>query len=47
MIKKLIFAENSEIESSIKDYYKNNKANEIKVLEKIEEIKKVLCVSFI
>lgn len=41
-IDEIIFAENYEIENYIKNFYKNNKANEIKVLEKIEEIKNVL-----
>ena len=41
-IDELIFAENHEIENYIKNYYKKNKANEIKVLEKIEEIRRVL-----
>jgi len=43
-IDELVFAENIEIENYIKNYYKNNKADEIKVIEKIEEIKRVLCV---
>jgi hypothetical protein len=41
-IDELVFAENDEIVNYIKNYYKKNKANEIKVLEKIEEIKRTL-----